>query len=169
MLQQRLSPSACSSRLASSRLASASFSGAASGPRFGARRGSVRVSCAQWVDVHTGFRLLERSSFFVIDIRSFKEFDREHIVKPAKTCYSVPYQAGASKEAVLSELQKKIGPGRSRGLLIMSAEGGDSAAAVADMLESEGYETVRAVEGGYGARASAARPPLCSPGGRLMF
>lgn len=114
------------------------------------------MSAASWVDVHEGYKALDRQDFFVIDIRSFREFDREHIVKPPKTCYSVPHQAGMSKDAVVSELQKKIGPGRSRGLLIMSADGGEAAAAVADMLESEGYETVRAVEGGYGAERSPA-------------
>lgn len=145
-----------SSRLASSRFASASFSSVPI--HRGVRRGGpVRIAAAQWVDIHAGFKLLERASYLVVDVRSFKEYDREHIVKPAKTCFSVPYQPGTSSGAITSELQKKIGPGVARGLLIMSAEGGESAASVADMLEASGYETVRAVEGGYGARSRAWR------------
>lgn len=127
-----------------------------------ARPRAFRVAAAQWVDVHEGKKLLEMSNFLVVDVRTFKEYDREHIVKPAKACVSVPFNG---KDAFLSDADKKVGSGRSRGLLVLSATGGDDACAAADYLESEGYETVRAVEGGYGAFTGSARtdPSLASP------
>lgn len=116
-----------------------------------ASRRNWRVSAAQWVDVHSAKKLLDMSNFLVVDIRPFKEYDREHIVKPAKACASVPFLS--DKGAFLTAAATKVGYGRSRGLLVLSANGGDDASTAADFLESEGYEMVRAVEGGYGTFA----------------
>jgi rhodanese-related sulfurtransferase len=125
------------------------------------RARSVRAcaSATQSVDVHQGKLLLEREAHVVLDVRSRTDFDREHLVKPPKSCFSAPY-AGA-EAAFPAAAEMALGRGKSRGVLIMSADGGADAAAAAAALAAAGYTAALIVEGGYGALPA---PGAAAPG-----
>jgi rhodanese-related sulfurtransferase len=117
------------------------------------RCAALRVrACASadssWVDCHAAKLLLEREGFVALDVRSKKEYEREHLVKPVKTCFSAPF-AGAEPAAFAAAAEKALGRAKSRGVLVLTSEGGDEAANAAAAVRAAGYEAARPVTGGY--------------------
>ena len=120
-------------------------------PRRHARCGARVRACAAgepWVDCHAGKLLLERDGFVALDVRTTREFDKEHLVKPVKTCFSAPY-AGVAPDAFAAKAEKALGRNKSRGVLVITAEGGEEAASAAAAVRAAGYAGARPVTGGY--------------------
>jgi rhodanese-related sulfurtransferase len=115
------------------------------------------------VDVHEAKKLLEFQQHVVLDARSAREYDREHITKPPKSCFSVPFSAAAAAagpalDGFGAAAEKALGRGKARGVLVMTADGGDADAAAA-AVAAAGYTAVAAVQGGWGAHAHSSLCP----------
>ena len=97
-------------------------------------------------------KLLQRDGYKMLDVRSWKAYDREHLTKPPGCTANVP----------LAEDEDPAAPGaggfvsrvteegfRSGAKLLVADADGSRAQAAADALSNAGYTDVIAVEEGY--------------------
>ncbi len=131
-----------------------------SAPRLQRRAGAVRgVRCAASgsVDVHRALEALLHEDAFMLDVRTAREYDREHITKPPKRCLSVPYAEGADAAAFGAAAAKALGRPLTKQVLVMTASGDAAAEAAAAAVSGAGYTSVFAVAGGWGASLTSFR------------
>lgn len=94
--------------------------------------------------------LLERDGYRMLDVRSWKAYDREHLTKPPQCTANVPLaddeDPAAAGGFVANVQEQGFRPGAK--LLVADADG-SRAQAAADALCDAGYTAVIAVQGGY--------------------
>lgn len=109
-----------------------------------------------WISPDEGKPLLDTSDALLLDARTAREFDAEHVTKPPRKALSAPLGPGFGAAAAA-----RLGRPQTRAVLLVTRAGGDEAAAAAEQLSSLGYSAVLAVEGGW-----AAWRRLWTPSGR---
>jgi rhodanese-related sulfurtransferase len=102
------------------------------------------------VSVQEAFDALVYGEAVIIDARTVREYDNEHITKPPKRCFSVPFDKYATPEAFSAAAAKVLGRPLSKGVLMFTAQGGDALTAAADAVAVHGgYTNVMAIAGGW--------------------
>ena len=116
------------------------------------RRSSSAARCSSGAtsSVQAAHEAIQYGAALTLDIRSSREFEREHLTKPPKRCVGVAWTGDADVEKWTSAAEKALGPAAKRGrVFIMSAEGGTEAEEAARALAAAGFGEVSVVAGGW--------------------
>ena len=115
-----------------------------------ARAACCTASASPFVSVKAAHGALLHEGAFCVDVRSARDFDREHLTKPPKMNHGVAWTGEADAEKWTSAAAKALGLAAKRGkVLIMSAEGGEEAEAAARALQAAGFVSVDVIAGGW--------------------
>ena len=108
------------------------------------KRVAIKVSAqGNEVEAEEAKKLLEREGHFILDIRSAREYDMQHITKPTRVSVNWP----------LSDIEGLRGPpvgvSQRTPLIVMDGEGGADAERAVDILTQGQFEKVLKLKGGY--------------------
>ena len=119
------------------------------------------------VDVHAAYEAVVFGDTVVLDTRSGREDDTEHLTKPPRRCFSVPFIDSVQPQVFAAAASKALGKPLTRSVLLLTATGGPGQASAAEALATHGgYTNVIALAGGwaewrkdYTATSRPAPPP----------
>lgn len=98
------------------------------------------------VNAEEAKRLVERVGHLILDVRSAKDYDLQHITKPPRVSFNWP----VSEIVASSASPPPVGISQKSPLIVMDEEGGEDAdRAVEILLAQGGFETVLKLTGGY--------------------
>jgi len=91
--------------------------------------------------------VLENEGYMFIDMRSKREYDEEHITKPARKTVNIPCCTGDEVDGFVGEIVKRY---RDTAKLLLVCKSGELGVECAEILMKEyGYGSVYGVQGGY--------------------
>ena len=90
--------------------------------------------------------MLENEGYMFIDMRSTKEYDGEHITKPARKTVNIPCCSGDEVDGFVREIEKRY---RDTAKLLLVCKSGELGVECANILMEMGYKNVHGVQGGY--------------------
>lgn len=130
-------------------------------------RRAVRCHAASLtvVDVHAAYEAVVFGDTVVLDVRTVRDYDTEHLTKPPRRCFNVPFSV--QPEVFAAAASKVLGRPLTRSVLVLTATGGPEQAGAAEALITHaGYTNVIALAGGwaewrkhYTATSRPAPPP----------
>ena len=102
------------------------------------------------MDIDPAKLCMERQAFFFVDMRSAKEYENEHIVKPPRQTVNVPFISEKDTIASYAEkIREKYKHPSTAKLLLVDADGTIGIEVATELREKFGYESVYGVVGGY--------------------
>ncbi|KAG1659163.1 hypothetical protein FOA52_007544 [Chlamydomonas sp. UWO 241] len=104
------------------------------------------------VDVESAMKLILRDGYKVLDVRSSKAYDDQHITKPARSSVGVPFlsrDGTAPDPRFVAEVSSSVGPSKSTPMLVMCQDGGDLSRRAMEALSEAGFTGALQMEGGY--------------------
>jgi rhodanese-related sulfurtransferase len=101
------------------------------------------------VDVHAAYEAVVFGDAVVLDVREVREYDAEHLTKPPRRCFNVPFSS-AQPEVFAAAASKALGRPLTRSVLLLTATGGPVQLSAAEALaEHAGYTNVISLDGGW--------------------
>jgi len=92
---------------------------------------------------------MEREGYLFVDLRSRKEFDDEHIVKPPKQTFNVPIDDDGADNDIIEKILVERFKTKTGKLLLVSKDGTKGLVLAEKMREDYGYTDCFGVIGGY--------------------
>ena len=102
------------------------------------------------MDIDPAKLCMERQAFVFVDMRTVKEYENEHIVKPPRQTVNLPFIPEKDTIASYAEkIREKYKHPTTAKLLLVDADGTIGIEVATELREKFGYESVYGVVGGY--------------------